>query len=179
METLHFKGQYDPMFKVFSFLYAATHKDKDCTKEQLAYIFYEAKKKRLWSTDGFRLHIINMDMGKKDRIFRTILKKKNEMELIDLDKDTIANIHKPNISLVLLDIRAIAKQSVSFTKRKEVAYVRFMRLFNKTIIQQDFFNDLQLYSDTWQALLQEEEKGQCFKCEHALAVIMPLNIDKQ
>ncbi len=177
MESLHFKGKYDPMCHLMTFLAAATLKKPSNDQEKkVSLIHYEAKKKRLWATDGHRLHLVNLDMGNENRAFRILAKKKSEIELIDIDKKEIPD-GLPNIVIVLSAARTIAEQKISFGRKIEIAYVKLMRLFQKVIIDQEFFNDLQILSDNWTALIQDEDSAQFFKCDNALAVIMPLNVD--
>jgi hypothetical protein len=174
MESLHFKGKYDNRVKLFSFIASARMSEKE--KQNLSQIFYDAKKKRIWATDGHRLHIAYIDMGENDRQFKVVSSKKNEIILIDIEKENFVN--KPNIGIVLTNARIIAKQPLTITEKcPESAYVQLMRLFKKAIINQKFFNSLSIFSDFWTALIQNEEtEAVYFKSENCLAVIMPLNM---
>lgn len=175
MESLHFKGKYDPRVNLFSFVASARMSEKE--KHNLSQIFYDAKKKRIWATDGHRLHLANIDMGAEDRQFKVVSSKKSEIILIDIEKENFVN--RPNIGLVLSDVRTIARHDVVISSSvPESAYIKLMRLFKKAIINQKFFNALSIFSDRWQALIQDnEESAIFFKSENCLAVIMPLNID--
>ncbi len=174
MESLHFKGKYDNRVKLFSFIAAARMGEKE--KHNLSQIFYDAKKKRIWATDGHRLHIAYIDMGADDRQFKVVSAKKTEIILIDIEKENFVN--KPNIGIVLSNARFIAKQELGINPdRPESAYVQLMRLFKKAIIQQKFFNALSIFSDCWTALIQNDESEAIyFKNQNCLAVIMPLNV---
>jgi hypothetical protein len=177
MESLHFKGKHDPMCHLMTFLAAATVKKPDNDQlKKLAYIHYEAKKKRLWATDGHRLHLAHLDMGASNRAFRILNKKKSEIELHEVDQKEIP-VGLPNITVVLQAAHIIAKQKVQFGRKPEIAYVKLMRLFQKVILDQAFFNDLQILSDNWTALLQDEDGAQFFTSDNCMAVIMPLNVD--
>jgi len=174
MSTIHIKGKNDPRLPLFSFLAAAAMDKKE--KHNLHYLFYEAKRKRLWATDGHRAHIAFIDMGEENRVFDVVTKKKGEILLDEMTGNDIPQA--PNISIILSNIRVIARQAVSISnKTPELAYVNLMRLWQKAIIRQYFFDDLALFSNTWTALIQDgEESAIAFKSEKCLAVIMPINV---
>jgi hypothetical protein len=138
-------------------------------------IWYDAKKKRIWATDGHRLHLAGIDFGKKDFTFHVISKKKNEI-IGEIEKERPG---LPNISVILLAHRTIAyydfPEYFEFPKSPEIPYVKFMRLFQKNIMNQGFFNDLFNIPGKWKALIADEESGQIFKNENCLAMIMLVN----
>jgi hypothetical protein len=177
MANLHFKkDKYSNNgFEMFSFVASSRMNEKG--KEQMSYLFYDGKKKRIWSTDGHRAHLAYIDLGEEDRCFKVILQKKNEIILEDMPKEDFPN--RPNLSLVLSNARFIAKQDVVISdKNPEIAYVKLMRLFKKSMLDQSFFNSLAILFNRWTALIQDnEEDAVFFKCEKCLAVIMPMNIN--
>jgi len=141
-------------------------------------IWYDGKKKRLWATDGARLHIAGVDFGNDDFTFHIISKRKNEI-IGEISKE---RPNLPNISIILQQReRTIAyfdfAEYLDFPKTPEIPYVKFMRLFQKAIISQEFFNDLFNIPGKWKALIAEENSAQFFKNENCLAAIMPLNVD--
>lgn len=141
-------------------------------------LWYDGKKKRIWATDGHRLHLAAIDFGKKDFTFHVISKKKGEI-IGEIEKE---GPNLPNISAILSAHRTIAyfdfPEYFEFPKSPEIPYVKFMRLFQKNILNQGFFNDLFNIPGKWKALIAEEELGQVFKNENCLAMIMMINGEK-
>ena len=160
----------------FAFVSAAKmKKEKYGNAEHLSFLHYEAKKKRLWATDGHRLHLCSIDMGDNDRHFKVISQKKGEIILEEAEGE----FNLPKISSVLNDIRPIARHNIHISEdHPEKAYIQLMRLYEKNIIQQNFFNDLTIFSQDWKVILCAEDSAQAFKCENCMAVIMMMDIEK-
>jgi len=176
MSTVNFKkNRYsNDGFEMFSFVASARMGEKE--KNGLKQIFYDGKKKRIWATDGHRLHLANIDMGEEDRCFNVILQKKSEITLDDIKKEDFPN--RPNITAVLSDIRPIARHDVSISpEHPEIAYTKLMRLFQKVVVNFKFFTSLLTFAVSWMAIIQDDETGPLvFKSDKCLAVIMPMNI---
>jgi len=148
----------------------------DKTSPMINFIYYNAKKSRLWTTDGHRLHIAGeMGFGQNDCYFKVISDKKNEIQLEKMGENLP---HLPNISLILQNVKTIYRHEIKFDSTGSIAYSMLMRLFKKAAIDFNFILDLKAASNTWTALIQEDENGQqFFKSGNFLAVIMPLNVD--
>jgi hypothetical protein len=153
---------------------------EDAKKSQLSImenrIWYDGKKKRIWATDGYRLHLAAIDFGEKDFTFHVISKKKGEI-IGEIEKE---RPNLPNISIVLSNHKTIAyhtfQEYLSYPKKPEIPYVQFMRLYEKKVIDQEFFNDLFNIPGTWKALIGDEDSSQVFKNENCLAMIMMMDV---
>jgi hypothetical protein len=174
MATIHYKGNKygNDGCDMFLFVASAMPGKKD-GRDHLMQLYYEAKKKRLWATDGFRMHLAHIDMGESNRQFKVLIQKRNEIMMEDIPEKEFNGM--PNISSVLSDIIPIARQDIKINpKEPENGYIALMRLFQKAIIKQAFFNCLSIFSDCWTALIQDgEESPIYFKNSNCVAVIMP------